>query len=327
MWRRLKKPILIIGGIAATITTAVGLFWIATHLVHENVKTSIIPKREELSLLWQRFEDFQHSIQQQKNAPVPGNSMVFKIKRGFELVQLFNDAFDIHKFVNTSLSEEKIKEKTRTIMKTVLDYALEYEQDVVPTLIRRLHKSLKMNRLIDEGQIKTTFRDYVNQYKKQVDPQSLLQVQIDRYENDRKAIEVFKDFWCAKDAKNVLQEARLFQQERKSNKAETNFEMACMMDLYATYLKDYYPEAHGELSRLANQLTKQDPEKPCLLAPQDLTALAKTIRLNMTLYPWEWKEDPIYFSQSLRDLMVKLLATQEITPQNYTYHRASPRAK
>ncbi len=322
MWRRWKKPILVLGGVLATATIGAVAFWGGNHYIHENVKTSLIPEREELAYLWERFEDFQVHVNQMKQSS--HNDMVVKIKAGYELVSLFQDALDIDKFVNTEASETAKKKKASLILKTVLDYALDYDQDVLPTLLRRLHKSQRLTELLDETQvpsIETPFSQYIKQHKAAFSSDPNLKAPFARYENDRRAVEVFKAYDVAKDAQHAVQEARLFQQERKGNKAESNFEMACILDLYATYLKVYHPHAYNALSPLAKKLENQDPTAPSTLAVEDLQALCEATHLNVALYPWEVKEDPIYFSQSLRDLMDKIMSKQDITPQNHGYHK------
>ncbi len=322
MWRRWKKPLLVVGGVITAGTLGTVAFWGGNHFIYENVKTSIIPEKEELAYLWQRFEDFQNHVNQLKQSS--HNDKVVKIKAGYALVALFQDALDINKFIYNEISDADRKKKANQILKTVLDYALDYEQDVLPSLIRRLHKSQRLTSLLDETQvpaIETPFRRYIQQNRNQYLADDVLKAPFARYENDRRAVDVFKAYDVAKDAQHAVQEARLFQQERKGNKAESNFEMACMLDLYTAYLKDYHPHAYNALSPLAKKLEKQDPTAPSTLVVEDLKALCEATHLNVALYPWEVKDDPIYFSQGLRDLMDKILSKQDISPQNHGYHK------
>ncbi|MFN7310385.1 MAG: hypothetical protein ACK5T0_03355, partial [Vampirovibrionales bacterium] len=142
MWRRWKKPLLVVGGVITAGTLGTVAFWGGNHFIYENVKTSIIPEKEELAYLWQRFEDFQNHVNQLKQSS--HNDKVVKIKAGYALVALFQDALDINKFIYNEISDADRKKKANQILKTVLDYALDYEQDVLPSLIRRLHKSQRL---------------------------------------------------------------------------------------------------------------------------------------------------------------------------------------
>jgi hypothetical protein len=324
MWKRWKKPLLLVGGVLTVGTLGTVTFFAGKHFIYENVKTSLIPEREELGFLWERFQNFQDLVNQQKQSQVKSNGMAIKVKGGYDLVALFQDALDIEKFIYNEISDADRKSKANTIIKTVLDYALDYEQDVLPTLIRRLHKSQRLTSILDETKlppIETPFRKYIQQHKSLFDSDPILKAPFARYENDRRAVEAFKAFHVSKDAQYAVQEARLFQQKRKANQAESNLEIACMLDLYSTYLKDYHPSAFQALTTLAKKLEKQNPAEASTLIPEDLKALTQATHLNIALYPWEVKEDPIYFSQCLRDLMDKIISKQDISPQNHGYHK------
>jgi hypothetical protein len=323
MWRRWKKPLLIVGSMLATGTLGVVAYWGAIHIKHENVKTSLLSDREEITMLWQRFEDFRVHINQQKQAYASGNGQIHKIKGGYDLVGLFQDALDIEKFIYNEVPDAQRKTMASTIIKTVLDYALDYEPDDLPVMLRGLHTSQRLTSFLDEKQvqpIETPFRNYINQHRNSYLSDDLLKAPFARYENDRRAVEVFKAFHVAKDAQHVVQEARLFQQPRKANEAESNFEIACMLDLYTTYLKGYYPYAYKALAPLAKKIESQNPNASSTLTPEDLLDLSKATHLTVELYPWEIMDDPIYFSRGLRDLMYKILSKQDISPQNYGYH-------
>ncbi len=324
MWRRWKKPLLIVGSILATGTLGVVAYWGAIHIKHENVKTSLLSDREEITMLWQRFEDFRVHINQQKQAQASGNGQIHKIKGGYDLVGLFQDALDIEKFIYNEVPDAQRKTMASTIIKTVLDYALDYEPDVLPHLLRGLHKSQRLTSILDKKQvspIETPFRNYIKGHRNSYLSDDLLEAPFLRYENDRRAIEAFKAFKDVKDAKHAVLQARLFQQKRKDNQAESNFEIACMLDLYTTYLKGYYPHAYEALAPLASKIERKDPNAASTLTPEDLHALSKATHLTVELYPWQVKDAPIYFSQGLRDLMYKILSKQDISPQNYGYHQ------
>ena len=323
MWRRWKKPLLIVGSILATGTLGVVAYWGAIHIKHENVKTSLLSDREEITMLWQRFEDFRIHINQQKQAHASGNGQIPKIKGGYDLVGLFQDALDVEKFIYNEISDADRKKKANNIIKTVLDYALEFEPDDLPVMLRALHTSQRLTSILDEKQvqpIETPFRKYINQHRNSYLSDDLLKAPFARYENDRRAVEVFKAFKDVKDAKEAVLQARLFQQRRKANEAESNFEIACMLDLYTTYLKVYYPYAYEALAPLAEKIVRKDPNAASTLTPEDLNALSQATHLTVELYPWQDKEESIYFSQGLRDLMYKILSKQDISPQNYGYH-------
>jgi hypothetical protein len=308
----------------ATGTLGVVAYWGAIHIKHENVKTSLLSDREEITMLWQRFEDFRAHINQQNQAQASGNGQIHKIKGVYDLVGLFQDALDIEKFIYNEVSDAERKTMASKIIKTVLDYALEFDQDVLPHILRGLHKSQRLTSILDEKQvqpIETPFRKYINQHRNSYLSDDLLKAPFARYENDRRAVEVFRAFDDVKDAKHAVLQARLFQQRRKSNQAESNFEIACMLDLYTTYLKGYYPHAYEALAPLAKKIVTKDPNAASTLTPEDLHALSKATHLTVELYPWEIKDDPIYFSRGLRDLMYKILSKQDISPQNYGYHQ------
>jgi hypothetical protein len=324
MWRRWKKPLLIVGSMLATGTLGVVAYWGAIHIKHENVKTSLLSDREEITMLWQRFEDFRAHINQQNQAQASGNGQIHKIKGGYDLVGLFQDALDIEKFIYNEVSDANRKTMASKIIKTVLDYALEFEPDVLPVMLRGLHKSQRLTSILDEKQvqpIETPFRNYIKRHRNSYLSDDLLKAPFARYENDRRAIEAFRAFDDVKDAKHAVLQARLFQQRRKANEAESNFEIACMLDLYTTYLKVYYPYAYEALAPLAEKIVRKDPNAASTLTPEDLNALSQATHLTVELYPWQDKEESIYFSQGLRDLMYKILSKQDISPQNYGYHK------
>lgn len=322
MWRQWKKPLLIAAGLITVGAGGIAAFWGGSHFMYENIKTSVIPKREELGFLWQRFLNCQIILNQQKESS--GNDMAVKIKAGYYLVALFQDALDINKFRSFEVTEQEKTKKSKIIIQTILDYALDHEQDVLPVLLRRLHQTQRLTEFLDETKIpmiETPFKGYVDKNEAQALSDPVLKIAFARYKNDRSVLVAFKHYSSSGDASRTVQAARLFQQERKGNKAESNFEMACILDLYTTYLKVYHPHAYDALIPLAKKLQDEDPAAPSTLVREDLAKLSKSTKLTVQLYPWEDKNDPIYFSQFLRDMMDKIIARQDITPQNHGYHR------
>jgi hypothetical protein len=163
---------------------------------------------------------------------------------------------------------------------------------------------------------------YIEQHEALFNSDPLLKASYEGYLNDRRGIEVLKQCDIAKDAKDVVRQARLFEQSRDPNQPERHLEMACMLDLYATYLKQYHPQAYDALTPLAKKLNEKAPMSPSTFTPQeDLAGLATATRLTYRQYPWERQNESIYFSGCLRDLINKIMAREPITPQNHEYHQ------
>ena len=323
MWRRWKKGILIGGSLLATATLGVSAFWLTKHLSFENQKTNLIPERGEFAHLWGRFQEFERHIEQMKalsKEALKGS----KIEGGYGLVKIFQDALEADKFVCNETSSAQRNAQASRMLKTLLDYALDYEPDVLPTLIRDLHARKRITEFLTEEQvpaIETPFRAYIKQHQAQFDSDPLLKASYEGYLNDRRAVEVFKQYDIAEDAKNVVQQALLFLQSRTANQPESHLEMACMLDLYATYLKQYHPQAYDALAPLANNLKGKTPMSPSTFTPEDLAGLAGATFTNYRQAPWQSRDESIHFSECLRDLMNKIMAREPITPQNHVYHQ------
>jgi hypothetical protein len=331
MWRRWKKGILIGGGLLASATVAISAFFLTKHLRYENQTTNLIPEGGEFAHLWGRFKTFEHDFEQIQKASTPEEKQAYKTKLGNGLVTLFQDALQPDKFVCNEISPKPRDAQASRMIKILINYALDYEPDVLPTFLRDLHARKRISEFLPEDQvpaIETPFRRYIEQYKEQFNSDSLLKASYEGYLNDRRGIELFKYYHVAKDAKNVVRQALLFLQSRTANQPESHLEMACMLDLYATYFKQYHPQAYDALTPLAKKLDEKAPMSPSTFTPQeDLAGLTTATQLNYRQSPWERPKESIDFSGCLRELIYKIMAQELIIPQNYEYHQKMRKGK
>ncbi len=334
LWNKWKKPLMFIGGTLGFGTLGTMLVLTTKHYIHENASVSPFKNHnEEVSKLMGRFMTFEDDLK--RTIATKQLSQAEKIRHGHSAIFLFNQALKIKEFPNLEISPENVEKLSNTVLKTVLQYAMGYEEDVLPTLISQLHQKELLPPLLNsiEGftPIKTAYSDYIERHYStfaQVNENQhkpIKQLQWKTFQNNRAAIDLYGQFNALDQAKSAVLRQIPFPPADVYESPMTNFEAACVLDHYGTYLKRFDPTAYSELLALQNKILPHPPEAEASLSAQDLIQMAKTLNIHFEIEPWQHIDEKLSFRTALEDLVAKRLKYQEIHP-NYIHQVGSGRS-
>lgn len=334
LWNKWKKPLLFIGGTLGLATLGTTLVLTTKHYVHENASVSPFKNhREEVSKLQSRFMAFEQDLK--RIIATKQLTQGEKIRHGHSAVFLFNQALKIKEFPNLELESAKVEQLANQVFKTVLQYAMGYEEDVLPTFISQLHRKELLAPLLKEidgfKPLKTAYSDYIDAHypqfiqQQQENHKIVKQLQWKTYQNNRNAVDLYGQFNALDEAKSALLSQIPFPPSDVYESPMTNFEAACVLDHYGAYFKRFDPMAYSELLALQHKILPHSPEEESLLTAKDLSQMAQTLQVHFEIEPWRHIDEKLSFRSALNDLISKRLKYQDIHP-NYIHQVGSGRS-
>ncbi|XVJ51904.1 MAG: hypothetical protein HEQ32_07470 [Vampirovibrio sp.] len=317
-WKRWKNMITFVGSSLGMIAGAGVVFVLTQHHIYNHAKVNAKQEGKEIGDLSQRYRQFKQALQfAHQNKQKPNSQSL-----GFDLLALYQDALNIYSHIAPGeRGHEGIESLQANILRDVLSYAFQYEQDALPSLITELSFRKQLTNVFKHTPLKESsspFSAYIRKNTPKSFANEAESLAFQSYQNDRLAIDLLGHNDCSKEAQALLKRSQHF--SISNQKQHSHFQIACMLDLYATYFQRFDKQAAQSIEKIGKALLQKEPHVPSTLTQRDLYPLAKDLHLPIVVHPLKSNDLPIYFVETLHDLLLKRMELTLPSPQNAHYN-------